>query len=309
MQYLPDVLLGRDILAAACDASAADFFRCSIVNKQFRRLASSYVTKLDLSTHPVHSLDVVCGGGACNSALVELTLNCEQLTDLRPLTACNRLAELALLHARGIDISPLFALTGLTQLEFGSDIDVRDVQQVSMLTGLSKLTIQRCSGLRDIAALTGLSQLEQLSIVMCNDLTDINALVVLTGLSGLDIQTCNRLADFAALGVLTKLTCLNLGKCSAMTDVVAIGALTGLKELYLNRCSRLENIAPPVSAHGSGQSRPRRHRCTDRPAGASRADWPDRVDHTLLRPCGRHCPGGRSCWTRPAGHERLQRGR
>ncbi len=161
--------------------------------------------------------------------------------DLGSLAKLSHLQELTLQHGglSSADLTPIFALTGLTRLILpGNDIDslagienltqletlvispdslwlAVDVHPVASLTGLTHLALSSCS-LTDLGFLAGLNSLEALSLSM-NEIKDTAPLSDLAGLTYLDLYG-NNVLDVAPLGALVNLTYLSLGANSVTED-------------------------------------------------------------------------------------------
>jgi internalin A len=155
--------------------------------------------KLSVETlHTINTLLQVAETTDCNQAskllsdLTELSLDSNQIADLKPLSTLTNLTTLFLSNNQIADLKPLSTLTNLTTL-FLSNNQIADLKPLSTLSDLIGLSLDN------------------------NQITDIRPLSKLTNLSYLWLEN-NQIADLVPLSNLTKLDVLFLSDNPSLTD-------------------------------------------------------------------------------------------
>ena len=169
------------------------------------------------------------------SALQELDLSGNAITDLTPLARLTGLERLDLSENAIADLSPLSGLTSLRWLDVGENPYVADLSPLADLTGLTELGL-RDIPLGDLSFLSGMEDLQSLELENLSSGMDLSVLAGLTGVTDLRIAAGSNsvIADLSFLSGLTDLeTCAISGVFQdlALPD---LGGLAHLKQLRLS---------------------------------------------------------------------------
>ena len=161
------------------------------------------------------------------TALRQLQISDNPITDITPLTRLTQLIELSLHQCQISDITPLADMTQLRALSAYSN-QITDITPLSRLTQLYELAVSECQ-ISDISPLANLTQLEALS-AYSNQITDITPLASLTKLTSLHLYN-NQISDITTLSRLTKLEKLTLynNQISDVRPLVGLGKLSFLR--------------------------------------------------------------------------------
>ena len=164
------------------------------------------------------------------AVITELNINSKGITSLKSgdFNGLTALTELDLGSNSISDISPLEGLTTLTELKLRRN-SISDISVLENLTALTTLDLDYNS-ISDISALDDLTALTTLSLNY-NSTSDISALKGLTALTHLYLQS-NSISDISALKGLTALTTLSL-RYNSISDISALENLTALTHLFL----------------------------------------------------------------------------
>jgi len=154
------------------------------------------------------------------SALTELDLSGNEISDLRPLASLFALERLSLNDNSVRNLQPLFALRRLTHLSLDGNRGA-ELGPLEQLPALQRLSLRNLS-LSDLSPLTGLTGLKTL-FLSGNPLTDVSPLAALTGLKKLvltapDERTPLRLSGYAAIAALTERGCRIHDRCVRYRD-------------------------------------------------------------------------------------------
>jgi len=143
-------------------------------------------------------------GLQCFTALTELEMGQDPISDVTPIRALNQLQKLSL---SGDAVSDVTALSALSQLEI-LKLDATQVSDVTPLMGLSSLIELNLnnSQVRNLAPFQNFKASASLSL-SGNELTSASALVGATNVTFLDLSG-NSLTDVAPLAALTSLSTL-----------------------------------------------------------------------------------------------------
>jgi internalin A len=164
--------------------------------------------------------------------LTELSLEQNQISDIKPLSNLTNLTELSLGGNQISDIKPLSNLTKLTSLSLTGN-QISDIKPLSNLTKLTSLS------------LTGnqMSNLTNLTVLWLegNQISDIKPLSNLTNLTVLSLEG-NQISDIKPLSNLTKLTSLSL-EGNQISDIKPLSNLTKLTSLSLEK-NQISDIKP-----------------------------------------------------------------
>ncbi len=128
------------------------------------------------------------------------------IQNLTPLSALEKLESLNMHHNRITDITPLANLSTLKRLYLDHN-QIKDIQALRHLSQLQSLSLDN-NQIEDLTPLAKLADLEQLG-VSANAIEDISPLVNLTGLKNLYLSG-NPIQDFSTLKALTQLETLYL---------------------------------------------------------------------------------------------------
>jgi len=204
------------LVRTAIGKPTGDLYDDDVVGVEFRYL--------DAASANISAL----GGLEHCKDLWTLILSGNQIQDLSPLAALNRLEDLSLEHNDIADLTPLSGLTSLTKLMLGSN-SIVDCSPLSGLTGLLELDLS-ANAVMDIASLSDLVQLRRLSL-STNEVVDIDALGTLVNLTALDAGD-NSIEDIAALASLAKLEDVILDN-NQIDDLTPLTSLLKLQWLRL----------------------------------------------------------------------------
>ena len=185
-------------------------------------------------------------GLECATALIELELINNSISDVSPLAGLTALELLGLDGNEISDVSPLVGLTALKRLGLSVN-SISDVSPLSGLTELQSLNLEQNS-ISDASPLAGLTALEALSFGD-NQISDISPLSGLTALEALFLGNFhisnlpnNEITDISPLAGLTALRELLLNN-NRILDVSPLSGLTALERLHLND-NRISDISP-----------------------------------------------------------------
>jgi hypothetical protein len=161
--------------------------------------------------------------------LTELFLGGNLISDIKPLSNLTNLTTLHLSENKISDIKPLSNLTNLTWLYLRENL-ISDIKPLSNLTNLTRLYLEE-NQISDIKPLSNLTNLTRLSL-RGNQISDIKPLSNLTNLTELSLRG-NQISDIKPLSNLTKLTFLSL-RGNQISDIKPLSNLTKLTSLYLS---------------------------------------------------------------------------
>ena len=164
------------------------------------------------------------------TALQELALCNQQISDLSPLAGC-WLQRLALHGNQITDLSPLTDCDRLLDLYIG-DNPVRDLSPLIECRELCNLDVG-ATAVTDMAAIAAIPKLRYLNIMDCGDLADASALASMTRLTCLFFRPAAK-ADLTAIGGLTGLEQLYLWCGEPAEDLTALSGLTSLTHLFVD---------------------------------------------------------------------------
>ena len=159
------------------------------------------------------------------------------ISDVSPLAALTQLTELDLGGTYVSDVSPLAALTQLTELHLGGPAS--DVSPLAALTQLTYLNLGY-TAVSDVSPLAALTQLTRLDLGGTY-VSDVSPLAALTQLTRLDLGG-TYVSDVSPLAALTQLTRLDLGS-PVVSDVSPLANLTQLTYLSLWRTA-VSDVSP-----------------------------------------------------------------
>jgi Leucine-rich repeat (LRR) protein len=165
-----------------------------------RRTFADWCREKDsLSPEAKHTVEVLlkeAGTTECDeadrtlSSLTELSLDNNQIRDIKPLASLTNLTWLNLWNNQISDIKPLASLTNLTNLCLWNN-QIRDIKPLASLTNLTKLCLinnqisdNQISDIKPLASLTNLISLTLIN----NQISDIKPLASLTNLTGLHLS-------------------------------------------------------------------------------------------------------------------------
>jgi internalin A len=170
--------------------------------------------------------------------LTELSLEQNQISDIKPLSNLTNLTSLDLSVNQISDIKPLSNLTKLTSLYLWGN-QISDIKPLSNLTNLTSLYLG-INQISDIKPLSNLTNLTSLSLVG-NQISDIKPLSNLTNLTWLSLEK-NQISDIKPLSNLTNLTWLRLVE-NQISDIKPLSNLTNLTFLSLEK-NQISDIKP-----------------------------------------------------------------
>lgn len=185
---------------------------------------NSYNKEIDLS--PLSNLTYQLKG---------LTLCCNKISGICPLSYLRNLEYLSLCCKNDFDLYGLSDLTNLTYLSLSGCESVSDLRQLSGLTNLTNLSLNRCKSISDLRPLSGLVNLTRLSLNECECVSNIEPLSGLTNLTDLSLEGCKSISDLRPLSGLTNLTSLSLSNCDHVTDLTSLAGLTDMRLLYISK--------------------------------------------------------------------------
>ena len=210
------------------------------------------ITKLRISRKNITALKAGDFNGL--TALTELHLWENSISDISPLAGLTSLTELHLWKNPVSDISPLKNLTALTEL-YMDNTSVSDISVLKHLTNLKVINLTNTS-VSDISALDDLTSLSTLYIGGTS-VSDISALDDSTNLINLDLSGTS-ISDISALDDLTKLSTFYLENTS-VSDISALDDSTNLRWLILKNnsisdISALEGLTSLTDLYLEGNS-------------------------------------------------------
>jgi internalin A len=212
-----------------------------------RTFADWCLNKANLSRETLHTVDAllqVAKTQDCNQAekllltRTSLSLNRNQIADLRPLSTLTNLSFLNLSRNQIANLRPLSALTNLIVLNL-SDNKIANLRPLSILTNLTDLNL----GKNQIANIKSLSRLTKLTKLYLyrNQIADLRPLSTLSTLSLLQLAE-NQIADLKPLSTLTRLYQLSLEN-NQITDLRPLSTLTNLYQLSLEN-NQIADLRP-----------------------------------------------------------------
>ena len=175
------------------------------------------------------------------STRTALSLNYNQITDLKPLSTLTNLTELFLINNQITDLRPLSSLTNLIRL-YAYENQIADLKPLSTLTNLTFLFLDN-NQITDIKPLSTLTNLAYLYLDN-NQITDIKPLSTLTNLTNLHLAD-NQITDLRPLSTLTKLTFILLNN-NSIADLKPLSTFTNLTRLDLYNNPSLTDKTCPV---------------------------------------------------------------
>lgn len=159
----------------------------------------------------------------------------EGLCDVTPLSALTDLTDLSLEGCSGLkSLASLVAIEGLVELDLSNCESVQDLSPLGKLKSLSFLDLSGCSGLKDLSPLAELPALSELGLSGINTLPDLAPLVRIVSLTSLDLSECPHLESVATLRACGNLERLDLTGCAEARDFQALAECTNLRELALD---------------------------------------------------------------------------
>jgi Leucine-rich repeat (LRR) protein len=174
--------------------------------------------------------------------LTKLTLWAPGFSDISILYALTQLKELNIMNALYLeDLSPLIGLKRLTKLNLHGCRALTEISPLKHLNQLTELNLSFSSEFTDFSPLSGLKNLVDLYLSGTR-VTDLSPLSCLTNLVVLDLRG-TRVTDLSPLEHLTQLTKLDLLHCRALTDISPLSGLNNLVKLYL-RGTRVTDLSP-----------------------------------------------------------------
>ena len=165
------------------------------------------------------------------TALTDLDLRNNSLSDISALENLTSLTYLTLRDNSLSDISALENLTSLTGLNLGNNTSLSDISALEHLTNLTLLYLYNTS-LSDISVLEHLTNLRTLYLDDTS-LSNISVLEHLTNLRTLNLGNNTSLSDISVLENLTNLRNLDL-RDTSLSNISALESLTNLTSLYLS---------------------------------------------------------------------------
>ena len=169
------------------------------------------------------------------SALVDLELSGEDISDLSPLAGLARLQRLTLDGTKVQDLSPLRGLVNLREINLTSTA-IHDLRPLSGLFQLCKLFAGSCPNLSDIRPLSQMQSLEKLGLSYCPNVRDIRPLANLSRLRYLDL-TGTGVENIGPITSLSALERLELGECTSLRNIDGLEKLTNLRILCISTVS------------------------------------------------------------------------
>ncbi len=176
------------------------------------------------------------------TALTEIYLDHNDISDISPLSQLTALTEIYLDHNDISDISPLSQLTALTILLLDHN-DISDISPLSSLVAMEVLKLHN-NQIEDISVL---SQFPGLRYVRLNNnqISDISVLANLRAVGGNDRRLLlhdNKITNISALSKFTDLEFLSL-KNNQIRNISALSNLKELQVLHLGN-NVIEDISP-----------------------------------------------------------------
>ncbi len=178
--------------------------------------------------------------------LKKLSLSCNRLIDLRPLSRLEKLECLSMAGSRIKNISPLSNLTNLTYLDLSTN-PISDIEPLSGLSNLNVLHLSFCE-IEDISPLAKLSNLTELRL-RNNPIQDFSPLqdkpkLIFLGLGDHVID------DLSFLSKNENIEVLLLTKCN-IRDISALSGLKKLRRVSLDD-NNISDISPLVENFKAG---------------------------------------------------------
>jgi Leucine-rich repeat (LRR) protein len=214
------------------------------INKPGGTIYSADLEELTILDVESSGIKNIAGLEHCTN-LQDLSLGCNPITDISPLSGLTNLQNLNLndatpfRHSQITDISPLSGLTNLQSLGLAC-LPITDISPLSGLTNLLFLNLNQ-DPIADISPLSGLTNLQTLWLNY-DQIIDISPLAGLTNLQDLDLGGNNKITDVSPLSGLTNLQTLNLD-ANTITDISPLSGLTNLQTLWL-RFNQIIDISP-----------------------------------------------------------------
>ncbi len=187
------------------------------------------IKELDIRESGISSLQAGDFNGL--TALTDLDLRNNSLSDISALQNLTNLTYLTLRDNSLSDISALHNLTSLTDLNLGNNTSLSDISPLENLTNLTSLYLQDTS-ISDISPLQNLTNLTTLYLDDTS-ISDISVLEHLTNLRALNLGNNTSLSDISVLENLTNLRYLSLSDTS-LSNISALESLTNLTRLNLS---------------------------------------------------------------------------
>eukprot|EP00123_Amoebidium_parasiticum_P020063 comp41014_c0_seq1/m.47431 comp41014_c0_seq1/g.47431 ORF comp41014_c0_seq1/g.47431 comp41014_c0_seq1/m.47431 type:complete len:489 (-) comp41014_c0_seq1:19-1485(-) len=154
---------------------------------------------------------------------------------------CVHLQKLDISHTQVVDLSPVGALTFLTELQA---VGIR-AQTLVGLRGCKRLQKLRVSSM-DLESAEGLEclgeTLTDVCLANCFSLTDISALGECNRLKVLSLHRCMGLLSIVPLMECTSLKHIDLGECIFVRDASVLGACTSLTHVSVRRCRYMRDV-------------------------------------------------------------------
>ncbi|MEP6519556.1 leucine-rich repeat domain-containing protein [Microcoleus vaginatus] len=209
----------------------AETTECEAADRQL-----SSLTRLTLNNNQIKDIKPLTS----LTNLTTLSLDSNQIGDIEPLASLTNLTFLSLDSNQIGDIKPLASLTNLTFLSLGSN-QISDIEPLISLTKLSWLNLDK-NPIKDIKPLASLTKLNQLALDG-NQIKDIKPLASLTHLTELYLEN-NQISDIKPLASLTNLALLSLYN-NQISDIKPLASLTNLTvlSLYNNQISDIKPLA------------------------------------------------------------------
>ena len=174
-----------------------------------------------------------------SSTLHTLRINTNPLlSDLSPLSGCQRLTRLDVSTCQVSDLSPLSGLPLLTEFSCARS-PLSNLTPLSSITSLNMLYL----GEDQITDISPVASLTKLVLLYINDnpLTDISPLKDHPALATLSLSGC-QISDFSIISTIVSLDTLFLSG-TQMTDLSVLVPLLKLNELYLER-NQITDLSP-----------------------------------------------------------------
>ncbi len=192
---------------------------------------------LDTSSFDYYIIDL--SGIEQLTALVDLDLSFNVISDIGPLADLTSLERLSLHNNHISDISPLSSLTSLVALDLNVNQEISDLGPLGGLAELEELRLY-WNDVSDLAPLEDLIELRHLDIGL-NDVADIGPLGDLAALEELRIIQ-NDVADLGPVAGLESLRVLSASG-NPVSDLGPLAGHPALVDLHLFDCS-VDDISP-----------------------------------------------------------------
>ena len=165
------------------------------------------------------------------------TLSFDSISNLK------NLRELAVTDCVSLEsLAGIGQIHGLTRLEIGNGLQVRDVDQISLLKNLEFLELYRTQSVEDLSFLKELTKLKQLQIAGCPRLLSTAGIQGKPNLSGVVFQSCYSLTKLDGLDELPGLKELYLHGLDSLPSLETMGRLNSCEKLSIIDCDNLTNI-------------------------------------------------------------------